>query len=124
MRFFLTGLILFLLVFDCGAQTLSDTNTLKEIRVNGIRTIRGIGHLPSIKDGIIYEGMKNEVIVADSLDATSNKKCVNWEADKFVLKKLLDNPELIGETYISDFVENMLASNTGSFRQIDDTTTV
>src|SRR6476660_10553767 len=69
MRSFLTGFALFALISNCSAQTLSDTNTLKAIKVSGIRTIRGIGHLPPIKDGIIYAGMKNEVIVADSLDA-------------------------------------------------------
>src|SRR6476619_5930815 len=69
MRSFLTGFALFALISNCSAQTLSDTNTLKAIKVSGIRTIRGIGHLPPIKDGIIYAGMKNDVIVADSLDA-------------------------------------------------------
>jgi Fe(3+) dicitrate transport protein len=68
MRFSFTCLLL-LLIFNSYSQNSSDTNTLKEIKVSGIRTIRGIGHLPSIKDGIIYTGMKNEVIVTDSLDA-------------------------------------------------------
>src|SRR6476660_9738344 len=69
MRFVLTGLILQILIFNCGAQALSDTNTLQAIKVSGIRTVRGIGHLPSIKDGIIYASKKNEVIITDSLDA-------------------------------------------------------
>src|SRR6478752_6900024 len=69
MRFFLTGLVLLTLISNCCAQALSDTNTLQAIKVSGIRTVRGIGHLPPIKDGIIYAGKKNEVILVDSLDA-------------------------------------------------------
>ena len=64
MRFFLTGLILLVLISNCDAQALPDTNTLQSIKVSGIRTIRGIGHLPPVKDGIIYAGMKNEDIKA------------------------------------------------------------
>ncbi len=42
---------------------------LKEVTVVGFRTVRGTGHLPELKDGIIYAGKKNEVIIVDSLDA-------------------------------------------------------
>jgi Fe(3+) dicitrate transport protein len=42
---------------------------LKEIIVNKIKTVRGTGHMPDVKDGIIYAGKKNEVILVDSLDA-------------------------------------------------------
>ncbi|MEO8720502.1 MAG: TonB-dependent receptor [Ginsengibacter sp.] len=45
------------------------TISLKEIVVNGIKTVRGTGHMPEVKDGIIYAGKKNEVILVDSLDA-------------------------------------------------------
>src|SRR6266487_6476418 len=72
MRFFLSVMILSGLSLNSKAQNLSDTfpsNTLKEVKVSGIRTIRGIGHMPEVKDGIIYAGKKNEVILVDSLDA-------------------------------------------------------
>ncbi|MEO6869977.1 MAG: TonB-dependent receptor plug domain-containing protein, partial [Ginsengibacter sp.] len=45
------------------------TISLKEIIINGIKTVRGTGHMPEVKDGIIYAGKKNEVILVDSLDA-------------------------------------------------------
>ncbi|MGN6541173.1 MAG: TonB-dependent receptor family protein [Ginsengibacter sp.] len=45
------------------------TVSLKEIIVNKIKTVRGTGHMPDVKDGIIYAGKKNEVILVDSLDA-------------------------------------------------------
>jgi Fe(3+) dicitrate transport protein len=101
MRSFLTGFALFVLISNCSAQT--DTNTLKAIKVSGIRTIRGIGHLPSIKDGIIYAGMKNEVIIADSLDA--NKAINNTRQ---VLGRI---PGLnITETENSGFTANGIAT--------------
>lgn len=43
--------------------------SLKEIIVNGIKTVKGTGHMPEVKDEIIYAGKKNEVIMIDSLDA-------------------------------------------------------
>ena len=45
------------------------TQTLKKVTVTGFRTVRGTGHMPEIKDGIIYAGKKNEIILVDSLDA-------------------------------------------------------
>lgn len=42
---------------------------LKEIKLENFRTIRGIGHMPQLRDGIIYAGKKNEVILVDSVDA-------------------------------------------------------
>lgn len=52
------------------AQQSKDTAVLlKEVIITGIKTVRGTGHLPQVKDGIIYAGKKNEVIIVDSLDA-------------------------------------------------------
>jgi Fe(3+) dicitrate transport protein len=39
------------------------------ITVTGYRTVNGVGHMLEVKDGIIYAGKKNEVIITDSLDA-------------------------------------------------------
>ena len=44
-------------------------NNLEEIVIKGYKTQNGIGHLLEEKDGIIYAGKKNEVIVVDSLNA-------------------------------------------------------
>ena len=44
-------------------------NTLKEVTLISFKTVRGTGHMPEVKDGIIYAGKKNEVIIVDSLDA-------------------------------------------------------
>ena len=54
------------------AQQIKDTTktiSLKEIIVTKIKTVKGVGHMPEVKDGIIYAGKKNEVILVDSLDA-------------------------------------------------------
>jgi len=54
------------------AQQIKDTKktiSLKEIIVTKIKTVKGVGHMPEVKDGIIYAGKKNEVILVDSLDA-------------------------------------------------------
>ena len=45
------------------------THTLKEVTVTGFKTVRGTGHMPEERNGIIYAGKKNEVIIVDSLDA-------------------------------------------------------
>ncbi len=42
---------------------------LKLITITGYKTVNGVGHLMDSKDGIIYAGKKNEVILVDSLDA-------------------------------------------------------
>ncbi len=42
---------------------------LKDVTVTGFKTVRGTGHMPEMKDGIIYAGKKTEVILVDSLDA-------------------------------------------------------
>lgn len=64
--------ILGLLLIICYANSYSqikDTTALKEITINGIKTVNGVGHFLESKDGIIYAGKKNEVILVDSLDA-------------------------------------------------------
>lgn len=67
-------LILFIGLLPLGlfAQQKKDstkTISLKEVLVNKIKTVRGTGHMPDVKDGVIYAGKKNEVILVDSLDA-------------------------------------------------------
>lgn len=42
---------------------------LEEVIILDYRTVNGVGHLPEMKDGIIYAGKKNEIILVDSLDA-------------------------------------------------------
>ncbi len=42
---------------------------LHKVTITGFKTVRGTGHMPDVKDGIIYAGKKNEVILVDSLDA-------------------------------------------------------
>lgn len=64
--------IAFILPLSLLAQKLKDTTKrvyLGEVTVTGIRTVRGTGHMPEVKDGIVYAGKKNEVILVDSLDA-------------------------------------------------------
>jgi Fe(3+) dicitrate transport protein len=66
------ALFVTLLPFALFAQQKKDSTkaiSLKEIIVNKIKTVRGTGHMPDVKNGIIYAGKKNEVILVDSLDA-------------------------------------------------------
>jgi Fe(3+) dicitrate transport protein len=42
---------------------------LEEVLVRAIKTLHGTGHMPEIKDGIIYAGKKSELIQIDSIDA-------------------------------------------------------
>lgn len=42
---------------------------LEPVIITGYRTVNGVGHLLEVKDGIIYAGKKNEVVITDSLDA-------------------------------------------------------
>ena len=65
-------LIAALLPIELFAQELKDpikTSVLQGVEVIGFKTVRGTGHMPESKDGIIYAGKKNEVIIVDSLDA-------------------------------------------------------
>ncbi len=68
LRFLAIALFPISLVAQQSKDTIK-TILLKEVSVTGIRTIRGTGHMPEVKDGIIYAGKKNEVILVDSLDA-------------------------------------------------------
>lgn len=57
-------------VFGQNMQTDSTkTLMLNEVTVTAYKTVNGVGHLPEEKNGIIYAGKKNEVILVDSLDA-------------------------------------------------------
>ena len=62
----ISALSLFFLFSLAHAQ---DTILVDEVSINLIKTVRGIGHMPEVKDGIIYAGKKTEVVVIDSLDA-------------------------------------------------------
>lgn len=55
--------------FVANAQKKDSAKMMEEVIVTGYRTINGVGHLLETKDGIIYAGKKNEVIIVDSLDA-------------------------------------------------------
>ncbi|HUQ64760.1 MAG TPA: TonB-dependent receptor [Flavitalea sp.] len=88
------------------SQVIPDTSvssTLQPVTVTGIKIVRSTGHMPDVKDGIIYSGKKNEVIVIDSLDA--NKAINNTRQ---ILGKI---PGLnIVETENSGFTANGIAT--------------
>lgn len=58
--------------FTFAQDTLQKSKELKSVIVTAIRTVHGTGHMPEVKDGIIYSGKKNEVILVDSLDANKS----------------------------------------------------
>ncbi|MBI2723353.1 MAG: hypothetical protein HYX39_14360 [Bacteroidetes bacterium] len=71
---YISSTVIFLLLNYFGNAQNSDTTKNKEIKlseitVTAIRSVNGVGHLPEEKDGIIYAGKKNEIIMVDSLDA-------------------------------------------------------
>ncbi|OQP60085.1 hypothetical protein A3860_34715 [Niastella vici] len=65
----LSLVVFFSLIAGLSSNAQDTSKYLKEVIVTGIKTVRGTGHMPEIKDGIIYAGKKSEVIVVDSLDA-------------------------------------------------------
>jgi Fe(3+) dicitrate transport protein len=69
MKILLQAALCFPFAVSAQKRDTTKTQTLKEVIVIGFKTVRGTGHMPEIKDGIIYAGKKNEVILVDSLDA-------------------------------------------------------
>src|SRR5580765_6306496 len=71
---FTNGLVLSTLIFVpsfllAQKKDTTKTQSLQEVIVTGFKTVRGTGHMPEYRNGIIYAGKKNEVIIVDSLDA-------------------------------------------------------
>ncbi len=58
--------------FQISNSQIKDTTKLSQIIIKGLKTVNGIGHLSDSKDGIIYAGKKNEIILVDSLDANKS----------------------------------------------------
>ncbi len=66
-------IILTIIIVFCSQLTKAQqTITLEEVKLEKIKTVNGVGHLPPTKDGIIYAGKKTEVILVDSLDANKS----------------------------------------------------
>ena len=63
------GIFSIFYIINANAQKADSSKMLKEVTVKGYKTVNGVGHLPEIKNGIIYAGKKNEIILVDSLDA-------------------------------------------------------
>jgi Fe(3+) dicitrate transport protein len=85
------------------AKDTGHTQILPQVTVTGIKAVRAIGYMPDIKEGIIYAGKKNEVILVDSLDAN---KAIN--STRQILGRI---PGLnIVETEASGFTANGIAT--------------
>ncbi len=69
MKRILSGIIGLFVCLTVSAQKKDSARVLNGVTVTGYRTVNGVGHLLEVKDGIIYAGKKNEVIIVDSLDA-------------------------------------------------------
>jgi Fe(3+) dicitrate transport protein len=65
----ISGVIILLSCLTTSAQEKDTIKTLKEVILTGYKTVNGVGHMLETKEGIIYAGKKNEVIIVDSLDA-------------------------------------------------------
>lgn len=68
------GLLLFSVIGTAQEKGKDKSTDLEEVVVKGYKTVNGIGHLQDSKNGIIYAGKKNEIILVDSLDTN---KAVN-----------------------------------------------
>ena len=63
------GVLSIIYIINASAQKADTSKMLPRVTVTGYKTVNGVGHLPEIKNGIIYAGKKNEIILVDSLDA-------------------------------------------------------
>ncbi len=63
------GFLSIFFIINANAQKVDSSKMLPDVIVSGYKTVNGVGHLPEIKNGIIYAGKKNEIILVDSLDA-------------------------------------------------------
>src|SRR6476659_3005846 len=69
LKLLIVGAIFFSLRAHAQETDTSTTQTMQEIKVSSFKTVRGVGHMPEFRNGIIYAGKKSEVIIVDSLDA-------------------------------------------------------
>ena len=65
----IVGIVAIFYIISANAQKADSSKMLPDVTVTGYKTVNGVGHLPEIKNGIIYAGKKNEIILVDSLDA-------------------------------------------------------
>ena len=65
----IAGILSIFYLINANAQKADSIKMLPDVTVLGYKTVNGVGHLPEIKNGIIYAGKKNEIIFVDSLDA-------------------------------------------------------
>ena len=65
----IAGLLSLASILNANAQKADSSKLMPDVKVIGYKTVNGVGHLPEIKNGIIYAGKKNEIIFVDSLDA-------------------------------------------------------
>jgi Fe(3+) dicitrate transport protein len=56
-------------LLSATAQTLDSVKQLNEFTIREFSSMNGVGYKTGTRDGIIFEGKKNEVIIVDSLDA-------------------------------------------------------
>ena len=98
----IVGIISIFYIVNANAQKADSSKMLPDITVTGYKTVNGVGHLPEIKNGIIYAGKKNEIILVDSLDA--NKAINNTRQ---ILGRIHLN---IVETESSGFTANGIAT--------------
>jgi len=78
LRISATALFILTSAFCCYAQQPTDTSgaglkvhDIQEISITGVRSLKGMGHLNDVVDGIIYAGKKTEVLLLDSIDANT-----------------------------------------------------
>src|SRR5258708_4754197 len=61
---------LFLIAQDSAALRQKNFN-LSEVTITTVRSMKGMGYLDEVSNGIVYSGKKTEVIITDSIDANT-----------------------------------------------------
>jgi len=69
MRIKFLNLLILGFVFSDIVNAQDSVKVLNDVNVKSYRTVNGIGHFFDYKDGVIFAGKKNELIITDSLDA-------------------------------------------------------
>ncbi len=100
-------IVLLLFAPEVSAQNFDSTYVLKGVTITGFKAMDGVGQMRDYSGGVIYAGMKNEVLEIDSLDAN---KAIN------------NTRQIIGRIPGADVTENEMGGFTANgigFRGFD-----
>ncbi len=78
--FFVLSLVFFFNIVKAQTGNRKDSiNILPGVTINGIKEMNGVERLPDTRDGIIYSGQKNVVLVLDSMNSNTAQSSMREE---------------------------------------------